>query len=101
MRKLLVTAVIIAALVALSNHSRKQRSTLPDLTGLTLSHAQNRARAEGFNRLTSQDAGREDRPQLLAGNWKVCAQTPPPGDHSVTTPVEVSVVKTDETCPRG
>ncbi|MFE2042027.1 PASTA domain-containing protein [Streptomyces sp. NPDC059477] len=101
MRKLLVTVVIIAALVTLSNHGKSQRATLPDLRGLTLSHAQSRARAEGFNRLESKDATKEDRAQLLAGNWKVCTQTPAPGEHAVTTPVEVTVVKTDEGCPAG
>ncbi|MFE4368667.1 PASTA domain-containing protein [Streptomyces sp. NPDC056835] len=100
MRKLLVAAVIIVALLALSNHSKNQRATLPDLHGLTLSHAQSRARAEGFNRIESSDATREDRAQLLAGNWKVCSQIPEPGVHPVTTPVEVTVVRTGEQCPR-
>lgn len=65
MRKFLVVAVIIAALLALSNHSKRQRATLPDLRGLTLSHAQDRARAQGFDRVESQDATPEDRAQLL------------------------------------
>ncbi|WP_405797458.1 PASTA domain-containing protein [Streptomyces sp. NBC_01506] len=99
MRKFLVAAVIIAALVTLSNHTKKQQSTLPDLHGLTLSHAQSRARAEGFNRIESQDATSEDRAQLLGDNWKVCSQIPAPGSHSVTTLVSLTVVKSEERCP--
>ncbi|MFJ6573721.1 hypothetical protein ACIQNU_40620 [Streptomyces sp. NPDC091292] len=101
MRKLLVAVVIIAALLALSNHSKSQRGTLPDLRGLKLSLAQSKARAEGFNRIESQDATREDRSQLFGDNWKVCSQIPEPGDHSLTTLIAVTVVKTEERCPRG
>ncbi|MFG2370187.1 hypothetical protein ACGFY9_01745 [Streptomyces sp. NPDC048504] len=100
MRKFLVVAVIIAALLALSNHSKRQRATLPDLRGLTLSHAQDRARAQGFDRVESQDATPEDRAQLLACDWKVCSQIPGPGPHAVTTLVAVTVVKNGERCPR-
>ncbi|MEV6506704.1 PASTA domain-containing protein [Streptomyces sp. NPDC051642] len=100
MRKFLVAVVIIAALLALSNHSKRERATLPDLRGFTLSQAQDRARAQGFDRVESQDATPEDRPQLLAGDWKVCSQIPGPGPHAVTTLVAVTVVKSDERCPR-
>ncbi|MDV7216540.1 PASTA domain-containing protein [Streptomyces prunicolor] len=101
MRKFLVAVVIIAALLALSNHSKRQRAALPDLRGLTLSHALDRARAQGFNRVESQDAGPEDRPQLLAGDWTVCSQIPGPGTHAVTALVAVTVVKSGEGCPRA
>ena len=104
MRKFLVVVVIVAALLALSNHSKSQRATLPDLPdlrGLTLSHAQDRARAQGFNRIESQDATPEGRTQLLAGDWKVCSQIPGPGVHAVTALVAVTVVKSGERCPRA
>jgi len=101
MRKFLVVVVIVAALLALSNHSKSQRATLPDLRGLTLSHAQDRARAQGFNRIESQDATPEGRTQLLAGDWKVCSQIPGPGVHAVTALVAVTVVKSGERCPRA
>ncbi|MFJ9380096.1 hypothetical protein [Streptomyces sp. NPDC101455] len=56
MRRFLVVVVIIGALLTLSNHSKRQRATLPDLRGLALSHAQDRARAQGLDRVESQDA---------------------------------------------
>jgi len=94
-----LAVVIVVALVALSNQSRSRRGTLPDLRGLTLSHAQDRARAEGFHRVESQDATHEDRIPFLADNWKVCSQLPGPGTHIVTTLVAVTVVRSGEPCP--
>ena len=48
-----------------------------------------------------QDATREDRTQLRAGDWKVCSQLPGPGIHAVTSLVAVTVVKSGERCPRA
>ncbi|MGW3283640.1 PASTA domain-containing protein [Streptomyces sp. NPDC001002] len=94
-----LAVAIVVALVALSNHNRTNRATLPDLRGLTLSDAQARARAEGFHRIESQDATHEDRTPFLTNNWRVCSQLPGPGTHAVTTLVAVTVVRRGERCP--
>ncbi|MEV8398038.1 PASTA domain-containing protein [Streptomyces niveus] len=93
-----LTVVIIVALVALSQQSKKRAAELPDLRGMTLSEARAAAQNAGFNRLVGEDAHETNRLPLRGGNWKVCSQQPPPARLPLTTSVTVHVVKKDETC---
>ncbi|MFC8824042.1 PASTA domain-containing protein [Streptomyces sp. NPDC057137] len=93
-----LTVVIIVALVALSQQSKKRTAELPDLRGMTLSEARAAAQNAGFNRLAGEDAHESNRLPLRGGNWKVCSQQPPPARLPLTTSVTVHVVKKDETC---
>ncbi|MFD7690090.1 hypothetical protein [Streptomyces sp. NPDC059781] len=74
-------------------------ATLPDMAGKGLQSAQDEAQAAGFYLLTSHDALGRGRNQLLDRNWKVCAQTPAPGEHETDTEVDFSTVKLEESCP--
>ncbi|MFE4961972.1 hypothetical protein [Streptomyces sp. NPDC056660] len=95
----LLTLAVVIALLALSQHARQQAAELPDLRGKTLRTAQLAAWEAGFRQLAAEDALGRHRVPVLGGNWTVCSQQPPPGRHSLTTPVTVRVVKTGEACP--
>ncbi|MCX5409812.1 hypothetical protein OHA37_38945 [Streptomyces sp. NBC_00335] len=73
--------------------------TLPDFVGKQLQAAQDGAQAAGFYILSSTDATGAGRMQVLDRNWKVCAQTPKPGTHDLTSRVVFDTVKTEENCP--
>ncbi|MFJ9695391.1 hypothetical protein [Kitasatospora sp. NPDC101183] len=73
--------------------------TLPDLVGKGLQTAQDTAQAAGFHNLTSHDALGRDRNQIADRNWKVCTQTPAPGEQAATAKIDLGAVKLDETCP--
>ncbi|MFD9213212.1 hypothetical protein ACFVY9_08870 [Streptomyces sp. NPDC059544] len=72
---------------------------LPDLVGMGLQSAQDRAQSLGFHALTSHDALGRGRNQVLDRNWKVCSQKPRPGDHPTGTRIDLGAVKLEETCP--
>lgn len=72
---------------------------LPDLTGKGLQSAQDTAQAAGFYSLDSHDALGRARHQILDRDWKVCTQTPKPGQHPASTRVDLGAVKLNETCP--
>ncbi|MEV4738822.1 PASTA domain-containing protein [Streptomyces sp. NPDC049555] len=74
-------------------------ATLPNMNGKGLQSAQDQAQAAGFSDLTSHDALGRGRMQALDRNWKVCTQTPKPGEHPTNTKVDFGAVKLDETCP--
>ncbi|MEU3353443.1 PASTA domain-containing protein [Streptomyces sp. NPDC037389] len=74
-------------------------ASLPDMTGKGLQSAQDRAQAAGFHHLASHDALGRGRMQALDRNWKVCSQTPKPGEHPTATKVDFAAVKLEETCP--
>lgn len=75
-----------------------ETATLPDMTGKVLQTAQDEAQAAGFYGLTSSDATGAGRFQALDRNWKVCSQTPKPGEHPTDTTVDFATVKLDEAC---
>ncbi|MER5789932.1 hypothetical protein [Streptomyces sp. NPDC001980] len=95
----LLTLAVVVALLALSQHARKQTAELPDLRGTTLRTAQLTARDAGFRQLAAEDALDRHRIPVLGGNWRVCSQQPPPARYALTTPVTLRVVKTGEACP--
>ena len=95
----ILTLAIVIALLALSRHAEKQTAELPDLRGMTLRSAQLTARDAGFHQLSGTDALDRHRIPLIGTNWRVCSQQPPPARHSITTPVTVRVVKSNEACP--
>lgn len=72
---------------------------LPDLVGMGLQSAQDKARSLGFHTLTSHDAFGRGRNQVLDRNWKVCSQKPRPGAHPTRTKIDLGAVKLEETCP--
>ncbi|MEU4132708.1 PASTA domain-containing protein [Streptomyces wuyuanensis] len=72
---------------------------LPDLVGMGLQSAQDKARSLGFHTLTSHDALGRGRNQVLDRNWKVCSQKPRPGAHPTRTKIDLGAVKLEETCP--
>ncbi|MEU6364948.1 PASTA domain-containing protein [Streptomyces sp. NPDC046931] len=77
----------------------KKTVTLPDMIGKGLQSAQDRAQAVGFYSLTSHDALGRGRMRAFDRNWKVCSQTPTPGEHPTDTKVDFATVKLEETCP--
>lgn len=95
----LLVAAAIVGLFFLSKHSEEQTGRLPDLRGITLHHAQSKARAAGFDRLAAHDAVGGRRTPLLTSNWRVCSQTPDAGIRYINDLVTLTVVKTDENCP--
>lgn len=72
--------------------------TLPNLVGMVLQDAQDKAQKAGFYVLDDQDA-LYSRLQVLDDNWKVCSQDPKPGKYNTDTPVTLYSVKLDESCP--
>lgn len=79
--------------------TRADTGPLPDLTGKGLQSAQDQAQGAGFYNLASHDALGRGRTQYLDRNWKVCFQTPEPGEHPTDTKVDLATVKLEETCP--
>lgn len=75
-----------------------ETATLPDMTGKVLQTAQDEAQALGFYGLTSSDATGQGRFQAFDRNWKVCSQTPKPGEHPTDTMVNFDTVKLSESC---
>ncbi|MFB7493703.1 hypothetical protein ACFC09_03170 [Streptomyces sp. NPDC056161] len=94
-----ITVLVIAGLLALSMHGRKETAVLPDSTGRVLRAAQEATRQAGFTTIASHDALGKKRMQFLGGNWKVCTQTPAAGRHAATAQVDFAVVKLGERCP--
>ncbi|MFI2236293.1 PASTA domain-containing protein [Streptomyces chrestomyceticus] len=76
-----------------------RKATLPDLVGKGLQSAQDAAQAAGFRVLRSHDALGRGRMQALDRNWKVCTQTPGPGQVDTGRTVDFGAVKLTETCP--
>jgi hypothetical protein len=74
-------------------------ATLPHMVGKGLQSAQDQAQAAGFYNLTSHDALGRGRTQILDRQWKVCFQTPEPGDQPTNTKVDFGAVKLEEDCP--
>lgn len=72
---------------------------LPDLHGMGLQAAQDRARSLGFHRLDSHDSLGRGREQIWDRDWKVCFQSPAPGRRSTGATVDLGTVKLAETCP--
>ncbi|WP_406408849.1 PASTA domain-containing protein [Streptomyces sp. NBC_01643] len=73
--------------------------TLPDMIGKGLQSAHDQAQAAGFYSLTSHDALGRGRMQAFDRSWKVCSQTPTPGEHPTDTKVDFATVKLEESCP--
>ncbi|MBT2369947.1 hypothetical protein J7E88_32930 [Streptomyces sp. ISL-10] len=78
-----------------------ESAALPNLVGKGLQSAQDEAQESGFYTLTSHDALGRGRNQVLDRGWKVCSQTPAPGQHPTDTKVDFSTVKLEEDCPSG
>ncbi|MEU7157885.1 PASTA domain-containing protein [Streptomyces chrestomyceticus] len=76
-----------------------RKATLPDLVGKGLQSAQDSAQAAGFRVLRSHDALGRGRMQALDRNWKVCTQTPGPGQVDTGRTVDFGAVKLTESCP--
>jgi hypothetical protein len=76
-----------------------ETAELPDLVGKGLQAAQDTAQETGFHNLTSHDATGRARMQLSDRSWKVCFQTPAPGEQPVTGKVDFGTVKLEEECP--
>jgi hypothetical protein len=99
----LVAAALLIALTGCQSASEdgkdRDTGTLPNFVGKGLQSAQNQAQDADFHRLTSHDALGRGRMQALDRNWKVCFQTPAPGQHPTDTKVDFGTVKLDEDCP--
>lgn len=82
-----------------SKASKASTANLPNMVGKGLQSAQDQAQAAGFFSLTSHDALGRARMQAFDRNWKVCSQTPKPGNTSTDTTVDFGAVKLNESCP--
>lgn len=78
---------------------KAEAKQLPNFVGMGLQSAQDKAQEVGFFSLTSHDALGRGRNQALDRNWKVCSQTPDPGEHPTATKIDFGTVKLAETCP--
>lgn len=76
-----------------------ETAALPDLTRKGLQAAQDSAQEAGFHNLTSHDSTGRARVQAFDRNWKVCFQSPAPGEHPTTTEIDLGAVKLEEECP--
>lgn len=76
-----------------------KKAALPNLVGKGLQSAQDTAQAAGFYNLTSHDSLGRARHQVLDRGWKVCFQTPAPGQRGTGAAVDLGAVKVEETCP--
>ncbi|WP_328953357.1 hypothetical protein [Kitasatospora purpeofusca] len=74
-------------------------AALPAFVGMGLQSAQDAAQKAGFYLLTSHDALGRSRNQIDDRNWKVCTQTPGPGEQATSAKVDMGAVKLDEQCP--
>jgi beta-lactam-binding protein with PASTA domain len=76
---------------------------MPNVVGRNLQDAQDAIHAAGIAYFgTSQDATGRNRPHGLDLFWKVCGQTPRPGQSVPKSVVpNFSVVHTDEPCPKS
>ncbi|MEU2393420.1 hypothetical protein [Streptomyces sp. NPDC007369] len=75
-------------------------AALPSLVGMGLQAAQDAAQAAGFYNLASHDSLGRGREQVLDRGWKVCSQTPGPGNGVDTAAkVDLGAVKLEEECP--
>lgn len=88
-----------ASAPAATRPATAKTTDLPDFVGMGLQAAQDRAQASGFFGLKSHDALGRSRAQLDDRNWKVCTQSPAPGQHPTNTAVDLGAVKPDEQCP--
>ncbi|MCW5253153.1 hypothetical protein [Streptomyces sp. SHP 1-2] len=74
--------------------------TVPDVVGMGLQSAQDRAQETGFLALGSHDALGRGRMQAFDRNWKVCNQTPAAGTRAPSdTRLDFGAVKLREECP--
>ncbi|MFF8100203.1 PASTA domain-containing protein [Streptomyces sp. NPDC016640] len=77
-----------------------EKATVPDVVGMGLQSAQDKAQEAGFYGLTSHDALGRDRMQAFDRNWKVCSQSVKAGTSAPTdTKLDFGTVKLEETCP--
>lgn len=92
---------VVGALIAIGSCTANLlgSSDLPNAVGDELQHAQDAAQAAGYYNLSSRDATGQGRMQVWDRNWKVCSQTPGPGEHDEDTLVTFRVVLNEETCP--
>lgn len=72
---------------------------VPNFVGMGLQSAQDKAQALGFYNLASHDSLGRGRNQLLDRDWKVCFQSPRPGEHTTATRIDFGTVKLEEQCP--
>ena len=110
MRSWGIAVVAVAALVTACAGGGVSRSpttgdtsaarTMANFIGKGLQSAQDDARAQGFDNLTSHDATGRARNQIFDRDWKVCFQTPAAGTTvSSGSRLDFGVVKLDERCP--
>lgn len=73
---------------------------VPNVVGMDLQEAQDLLQAEGLYVLTSHDAKREGRNQIIDNNWKVCDQEPAAGTKvPESQEIDLGAVKDEEQCP--
>lgn len=72
-------------------------TTMPDLKGTSLKVA--RQALPSATSITAEDATDKERYILLESNWRVCSQSPAPGEALHGQPVSFKAVKFGETCP--
>jgi beta-lactam-binding protein with PASTA domain len=78
--------------------------SMPDVVGSNLQSAKDTLKQLTGDPLfltSSHDATSQNRHQILAHDWKVCAQKPAPGTQFTikTSVIDFAVVRTEETCP--
>lgn len=73
---------------------------VPSVVGMNLQDAQDTLQAAGSFVLTQTDATGMERFQMDDSNWKVCGQSPAPGERvKLSRMVDLRAVKLDEQCP--
>ncbi|GAA2382647.1 hypothetical protein [Nonomuraea africana] len=72
---------------------------VPDVAGQGLVAAVQSLKDAGYERIRSTDVSGRGRVVVVRRDWKVCRQRPAPGAARPERPVELAVVKVEESCP--
>ncbi|GAA1367876.1 hypothetical protein GCM10009612_53820 [Streptomyces beijiangensis] len=89
-------AVLVASTLALAGQAQAAAAPVPDFRGQSAAAVLQSVDA-GTN-VEMTDLSGSQRPVQWPAQWKVCTQSPAPGE-AMTNAVSVGVVKTAEDCP--
>ncbi|WP_405969226.1 hypothetical protein OG496_01680 [Streptomyces sp. NBC_00988] len=96
MKKIVTVAVLVASVLGTAGQAQAASAPAPDFRGQSAAMVLQSVDA-GTN-VEMTDLSGSQRPVQWPAQWKVCTQSPAPGE-AMTATVRVGVVKTAEDCP--
>ncbi|MFD6891419.1 hypothetical protein [Streptomyces sp. NPDC059957] len=96
MKKIMTIAVLMASVLGPASQAQAAFAPMPDFLGQSAATVLQSVDA-GTN-VEMTDLSGAQRPVQWPAQWKVCTQSPAPGE-TMTDKISVGVVKTDEDCP--